>query len=157
MPPKYISTTNASIINATALLEINENYLLAACLEDCLLAKININTGVSTPLLSYKGNNGAINITNKLDIPIIPCSLIKNKEFIFIAYTKIDYYQNSANKTHTIFKFALLNNTINENPKFNQTFSRKSGSSSILLKPQRNLKKTFKTLVCTAMLYEQLF
>ena len=125
MPPEYISTTNASIINTTALLEINENYLLAACLEDCLLAKININTGESTPLLNYRGNNGALNIADNLDIPIIPCSLVKNKEFIFIAYTKIDYYQNSINKTHTIFKFALLNNTIKENPCLNQTFSRK--------------------------------
>ena len=44
-PPTLKVSTEANLISSTSIITINENYLLAACLEDSLLSKINLNDG----------------------------------------------------------------------------------------------------------------
>ena len=60
IPPVLKSETDAHLINTTSLLTINENYLLAACLKDSFLTKININNGIS----SSNSKNNMFNINN---------------------------------------------------------------------------------------------
>jgi len=60
IPPQLKTTTEANIINATSLITINENYLLAACLQDSLLTKININDGIFSSLLLYSDINSSL-------------------------------------------------------------------------------------------------
>ena len=45
LPPTQKTVTGANLINSTSLLTINNNYILAACLHNSLLTKININNG----------------------------------------------------------------------------------------------------------------
>ena len=45
IPPTKKVETNSNLINVTSLITINENYLLAACLQDSFLGKINLLTG----------------------------------------------------------------------------------------------------------------
>ena len=74
IPPTLKVKTNANLINATSLITINENYLLAACLQDSFLGKISLTGltgGTFTSLLSYTN----IGIYSSLDIPIKICSL----------------------------------------------------------------------------------
>ena len=66
IPPVKKVETQANLINSTSLLTINENYLLAACLKDSLLTKININNGMSSSLINYQ----EINISPPLEYPI---------------------------------------------------------------------------------------
>ena len=45
IPPIVKTNTEAKIINATSILTVSEHYLLAACLENSLLAKISLSDG----------------------------------------------------------------------------------------------------------------
>ena len=56
-PVKKDFTLTANLINSTSILTINQNYLLAACLQDSLLTVININTGASSSLINYNEIN----------------------------------------------------------------------------------------------------
>ena len=51
IPPIYKSTTNTNFINATSIITINQDYLLAPCLWDSLLSKIKISNGPSSSVL----------------------------------------------------------------------------------------------------------
>ena len=103
IPPVKKVETQANLINSTSLLTINENYLLAACLKDSLLTKININNGMSSSLINYQ----EINISPPLEYPIKTCSISTINNFIFIAYSRIDYYEDQTNKTNIIFKLEI--------------------------------------------------
>ena len=48
-----ISTSNAGLNSSSTIAVINEHFLIAACLNDYLLAKININNGDYVQLISY--------------------------------------------------------------------------------------------------------
>ena len=105
IPPTKKSQTNANLINATSLITINENYLLAACLEDSFLGKINLSTGQFTSLLFYSD----INISTSLEAPITTCSLSNIENFIFIGYSKIVYSESEEKYyiNNIIFKLAI--------------------------------------------------
>jgi hypothetical protein len=105
IPPTKKSQTNAYLINATSLITINENYLLAACLENSFLGKINLNTGQFTSLLSYSD----INISPSLEVPITTCSLSNIDSFIFIGYSKIEYSETDEKYyiNNIIFKLTI--------------------------------------------------
>ena len=96
IPPVKKVETDANLINATSLITINSNYLLASCLNDSFLGKINLSTGKFTPLLSYS----ELSISPGLNIPTTICSLSNIDDIIFIGYSRITYYadENELNK-----------------------------------------------------------
>ena len=101
-PPALKTTTNAGLINSTSIITINENFLLAACLEDSLLSKININDGSCSSLINYDA------FTPSLDIPTTTCSLSFIQNYIFIGYSKNEYIENGkVNKTNIIIRLEL--------------------------------------------------
>ena len=60
------SVNNAKLNNCSSIATVNDNYILATCLNDSLLSKININTGESTSLLSYDiSSNLLLTVPNK--------------------------------------------------------------------------------------------
>ena len=122
IPPTLRSTTNAALINASSLITLNENYLLASCLGDSLLTKININTGDYSSLLNYSDINNE-NIT--LEIPITSCSLSIMDNIIFIGYSRIDYLETETNKTNILIKFNITNIDLESGPELETPFEKK--------------------------------
>ena len=109
IPPQLKVQTEAELINSSSLITLNENYLLASCLNDSLLSKISLIDGSAYKILDYSD----IDITNhKLEPPIKTCSLTKMENLIFIGYSEINYYEYEinnkteieVNKTNIIFK-----------------------------------------------------
>ena len=104
IPPNHISTTNAELNNCSSTSTINNNYLLASCLDDSLLGKINIETGAYEKLVLYSNIS-----TLLLEPPNINncsiCSLSIFDNLVFIGYTKIyeDY------KTNIVIKININN------------------------------------------------
>ena len=112
IPPNHISTTNAELNNCSSTSTINNNYLLASCLDDSLLGKINIETGAYEKLVLYSNIS-----TLLLEPPNINncsiCSLSIFDNLVFIGYTKIyeDY------KTNIVIKINITNkNDIDNGP-----------------------------------------
>ena len=101
----YPYSTEAQLINSTSLITLNENYLLAAYLNDSLLTKININEGRFSNLLNYEDIDPALNLI----APITSCSLSMIDNTIFIGYTEINYYPEETNKTNIIIKVDITN------------------------------------------------
>ena len=66
--------------------------MLAACLQDSFLGKINLSNGHFTSLLNYSD----ISINPPLEIPIKTCSLSNYDVYYFIGYTRI------INETHIL-------------------------------------------------------
>ena len=110
IPPALKSTTGAKLINVSSIITLNENYLLAACLEDSLLTKININSGAFLNLLDYS------QIDSGLEVPITSCSLSILENTVFIGYTRIDYYDSETNKTNMVFKFNISDKDSSSGP-----------------------------------------
>ena len=111
IPPIKIIHTEAKLINATSLITINENYLLAACLEDSFLTKIKLSDGSFTSLLSYT------DVTPSLEKPLKSCSLSNIDNTIFIGYSKIVYSGAQTNVSNIIFKLDITDkNNINSGP-----------------------------------------
>ena len=123
IPPTLKTITYANLINSTSIITINQNYLLAACLQDSLLTKINLNNGSFSSLINYN----EINISSPLDIPTTTCSLSFLNNYIFIGYSKNEYYENSKiNKTIIIIKLELDNiNNNDEGPNINSNSDKK--------------------------------
>ena len=119
IPPILKTTTEAQLINSTSLITLNENYLLAACLNDSLLAKISLEDGTFSNLLGYSEIDNSLN----LNIPITSCSLSIYENIIFIGYSEINYYEvingNDTeiilNKTNIIIKLSIENIEFNFN------------------------------------------
>ncbi len=107
IPPNKTTKTNANLINATSLITINENFLLASCLQDSFLGKISLSDGNFISLLSYSD----INTYLPIEIPIKSCSLSNIDNAIFIGYSKIEHFEdtNETNKTNIIFKIEIKN------------------------------------------------
>ena len=118
IPPSKKVETNVNLINSSAIITINDNYLLAACLKDSFLGKINLSNGNFISLLLYSD----INITPDLDIPITTCSLSNMDNTIFIGYSRIDYFENEINKTNIVFKLNIINKeSIEEGPSLDES------------------------------------
>ena len=124
IPPTKKVETNSNLINVTSLITINENYLLAACLQDSLLGKINLLTGNFISLLSYSD----INIFPELEIPKYLCSLSNIDNIIFICHSRIGYIDGEVEiKNITIIKLSIVNKeSIDEGPSIDDSFELKS-------------------------------
>ena len=66
-----LTHTNAALNEYSAIASVNEKYLLASCLEDSLLTKINLYTGEFTNLLQYSD----ISTNFELTTPESICSI----------------------------------------------------------------------------------
>ena len=115
IPPSISCHTQAGLINSTSLITLNNNYLLATCLSDSLLTKININDGSFSSLLGYSDIDSSLN----LPIPITACSLSFIDNTIFIGYSEINYYPEEINKTNIIIKIDIINKDSDDGPDIN--------------------------------------
>ena len=79
IPPIFKSSIEAKINSYSSVATYNDNFILVACLEDSLLAKININNGNSETLLNY---------FEPLVKPEFICSLVINIDKINIAISQ---------------------------------------------------------------------
>ena len=112
IPPTVKTNTEAEIINATSILTVSEYYLLAACLENALLAKISLSDGNTASILGYSD----IDSNLELSIPITSCSLSIIEDTVFIGYSKIIYSEPEENKINIIIKLTIENNDDEEGP-----------------------------------------
>ena len=136
IPPSKKVETNADFINASSIITINDNYLLAACLGNSFLGKINLLNGNFISLLSYSD----INIFPELEIPITTCSLSNIDNTVFIGYSRIDYFENEINKTNIFLKINITNkDSIEEGPSLDDSVEIK-----YFVFPQSTLKTSSK-------------
>lgn len=105
IPPVQKIETTAKLIKVSSLITINENYLLASCLEDSFLGKINLSTGVFVSLLSYSD----LDSSETLEIPKAICSLSNIDNIVFIAYSKIEDISDEKMITKLLFKINIIN------------------------------------------------
>ena len=122
IPPKLKTKTEAKLINTSSVITLNSNYLLAACLQDSLLTKINLNNGNFSSLLNYSDKETS---SYNLDIPITSCSLSIYENIVFIGYSQIDYYENEINKTNIIIRLNITNKDSEDGPNINSNVSKK--------------------------------
>ena len=122
IPPQLKAITEANLINSSAIITLNSNYLLAACLQDSLLTKININNGSFSSLLNY---SHVENASFKFQIPITSCSLSIFDNLIFIGYSQIEYYEKETNKTNFIIRLNITNKDSDNGPEINSNMSEK--------------------------------
>ena len=122
IPPILTTMTEARLINSSSIVTLNSNYLLAACLEDSLLTKININDGSFSSLLNY--SDSEISSYN-LEIPITSCSLSFFENIVFIGYTQIDYYEAEINKINIVINLNITNKDSDDGPDINNNESKK--------------------------------
>ena len=162
IPPALKTTTTANLSNASSIITFNNKYILAACLQDSLLTKINLNSGESTSLLSYDTFSTELN----LDIPITSCSLSIIENTVFIGYTRIDYFEKETNKTNIVMRFNITNKESDSGPDIDDSVEKKffvfpksvikTGSTKqISCEPLRITKNiTYYRLVC---IFEDLY
>ena len=113
IPPSYKTKTEAELINSTSLITLNENYLLAACLNNSILTRISLIDGTFTNILDYSDIDNSLS----LKIPSTTCSLSKLENLIFIGYSEAQYYEvingNDTeifgNKTNIVIKLNIEN------------------------------------------------
>ena len=83
IPPQKVSQTSAKLLKYSAIASLNEQYLLASCLRDSLLTKINIINGEFTSLLQYSDISTSIELTTPENV----CSISIFENLVFIAYS----------------------------------------------------------------------
>ena len=110
IPPTKKSQSNAKLNKYSSVATINENFLLASCLNDSLLTKININTGEHTSLLLYSD----ILTPNELTVPEKCCSLSIFENFVFIGYSQLD--TSNSLITNIAIKITIKNKEDNNGP-----------------------------------------
>ena len=112
-PPTKKVETNANLISVSSIITINENYLLAACLEDSFLGKINLSNGNFISLIPYS----EISESSALEIPKAICSLSNMDNTIFIGYSKIETIGDEDYVTNIIFQITIKDkDSIEEGP-----------------------------------------
>jgi len=121
IPPILKTETNANLINASSVITFNDKYILAACLQDSLLSKVNLNNGDSTSLLNYD----TFPTEPNLDVPKTSCSLSIIENRIFIGYTRIDYFENETNKTNIVMRFNIKNKESDNGPDIDDSVEKK--------------------------------
>ena len=117
IPPTQKTTTVAQIINATSVISISEYYLLAACLQDTLLAKISLSDGSTDSILGYSDVDSNLN----LPVPITSCSLSIRENTVIIGYSKIEYLETDTNKTNIIIRLEIVNKEDTDGPSLGDT------------------------------------
>ena len=162
IPPTKKTTTDANLINASSVITFNDKYILAACLQDSLLTKINLNNGMSTSLLNYDIFSTELN----LNVPITSCSLSIIENTIFIGYTRIDYFEEETNKTNIVMRFNITNKESDDGPDIDNLVEKKyfvfpksviktESTKQISCEPLRITKNTtYYRLVC---IFEDLY
>ena len=115
IPPIKVSniTSNNELINLTTGVTYDENFLLMVCTEDFLLTKIEILTGVETPLLNY----------SNISMPNYTCGAFSDRDYVFISMshmvipkkTEIIYKTNNINENSESDFYINETNLINEN------------------------------------------
>ena len=119
IPPALKVETNANLISVSSLITINQNYLLAACLQDSFLGKINLLTGDFQSLVSYSD----VDSSRTLEIPQAICSLSNIEDIIFIGYSEIKQESDGKKSYNTIYKITIKNkNFIDDGPSLDDTF-----------------------------------
>ena len=118
IPPALKVETNANLISVSSLITINQNYLLAACLQDSFLGKINLLTGDFQSLVSYSD----VDSSRTLEIPQAICSLSNIEDIIFIGYSEIKQESDGKKSYNTIYKITIKNkNFIDDGPSLDDT------------------------------------
>ena len=113
VPPVKKVETNANLIKFSSLITINENYLLAACLQDSFLGKINLSNGNFISIISYENPIDS----KSIQVPQTICSLSNIDDTIFIGYTEIEEEHEQLYRTNTVFKINIINKlSIEEGP-----------------------------------------
>ena len=79
IPPSLKNETNSKIINISSAVTYNKNYIFMACTEDNLLSKIQIESGLETPLIIYDNFN----------IPYKTCSISTKNSYVYIGISNI--------------------------------------------------------------------
>ena len=97
-------TFNLSVSNFSMGATYNNNYLLVACLEDSLLAKININNGESESLLNYGTYDG-----KTLEPPNQICSLSIFENFIYITIANEEIKEETIYNKYYIIRINIKN------------------------------------------------
>ena len=103
LPPVEKVVTNANLISVSALITINENYLLVACLEDSFLGKINLSTGNFVSLILYS------DIDSDFAVPQAICTLSNIDNFIFIGHSQITGVSSDKKSVNNIYKITIQN------------------------------------------------
>ena len=117
IPPQLKTTTEAQLINSSSIATLNSNYILAACLKDSFLTKINLNNGEFTNLLNYSYFD--------LKVPNTSCSLSIIDDTLFFGYTQLDYYDEQVNRTNYVLRLIMLNKDSTNGPELNLSASYK--------------------------------
>ena len=117
--------TNANLTKVSSLITINNNYLLAACLQDSFLGKINLSTGNFVSLLSYSDVDEDVGI-----IPRTICSLSNIDNIVFIGTSKFKEVGDETKKWYIISKITIKNkDLIDEGPSIDASVDIKYFSS----------------------------
>ena len=101
IPPTQKSTFESDINYYSSVATYNNDFILIACLNDSLLAKIDINTGTKVTLLNYFDN---------LVKPEFICSLVININKIYIAISQPSSPSGGGKLKHKIIKVDIENN-----------------------------------------------
>ena len=79
IPPRLKATTSAKLIKQTSIITINENFILAACLQDSFLTKISLNSGAYSSLIDYDDFTSPT-----LSVPSKSCSISILNDLVFV-------------------------------------------------------------------------
>ena len=112
--PQKKSQTRAKLFRNSSIASVNENYLLASCLEDSLLTKINISSGEFTSLLQYSD----ISTNLELTFPENVCSISIFENLVFIAYSII----NDTTRNNIVIRVKIKNKDNSDGPNIDTDF-----------------------------------
>ena len=122
IPPTLKATTSAKLIKQTAITTVNEKYVLAACLQDYFLAKINLNSGAYTPLIEYDYYSSPT-----LSVPSRSCSISIFDDYAFVGYSQnfraSDGWSYYYYRTMTVLKIPITNINSQNGPTFDSYYT----------------------------------
>jgi hypothetical protein len=109
IPPTKVSniTSNNELINLTTGVTYDENFLLMVCTEDFLVTKIEIATGIETPLLNY----------SNISMPNYTCGTFSDQDYVYISMSHMVIPQ----KTEIIYKTNSINDNLESDFYINET------------------------------------
>jgi len=115
--PQKVSQTSAKLLKYSAIASVNENFILASCLKDSLLTKININTGEFTSLLQYSDISKNLELTTPENV----CSISIFENLIFIAYSII----SDTTRNNIAIRVNIKNKDDSNGPSIDENYEKK--------------------------------
>jgi len=115
--PQKVSQTSAKLLKYSAIASVNENFILASCLKDSLLTKININTGEFTSLLQYSDISTNLELTTPENV----CSISIFENLIFIAYSII----SDTTRNNIAIRVNIKNKDDSNGPSIDENYEKK--------------------------------